>query len=147
MEERLMGLTKEDLVGTYRLISAGIERSDGTVEYPYGQDAVGYLVYLDNDRVSWHIMAANRPPFSDSDLLGGTPEENNRAFRTSNGYFGHYRIEGDVIRYDIEVAQVPNMVGAGHSYARIEGDELRITSRRMRIGGKEGQTKFVWKRV
>jgi hypothetical protein len=142
-----MGLTKEELVGTYRLIYGGIERPDGTVEYPYGEDAVGYLVYLDNDRVSWHIMAANRQPFSDPDLLGGTPEENNEAFRTSNGYFGKYRIEGDVIRYDIEVAQVPNMVGAGHSYARIEGDELRITSRRMQIGGEEAQTKFVWKRV
>jgi hypothetical protein len=142
-----MALTKEDLVGTYRLISAGIERPDGTIEYPYGEDAIGYLVYLDNDRVSWHIMAANRPPFSDPDLLGGAPEENDKAFRTSNGYFGHYRIEGDVIRYEIEVAQVPNMVGAGHSYARIEGDELLITSRPMQIGGKEGQTKFVWKRV
>ncbi len=142
-----MELTKEHLVGTYRLIYGGIERSDGTVEYPYGEDAVGYLVYLDNDRVSWHIMAANRQPFSDPDLLGGTPEENNEAFRTSNGYFGNYRIEGDVIRYDIEVAQVPNMVGAGHSYAHIEGDELRLTSRRMQIGGQEARTKFVWKRV
>src|SRR3712207_5781889 len=143
-----MGLTKEELVGTYRLIYGGIERPDGTVEYPYGEDAVGYLVYLDNDLVSWHIMAANRQPFSDPDLLGGTPEENEEAFRTSNGYFGKYRIEGDLIRYDIEVAQVPNMVGAGHhSYARLEGDELRLTSRRMRIGGEEGQTRFVWKRV
>jgi hypothetical protein len=44
MEERLKGLTKEDLVGTYRLISAGIKRSDGTVEYPYDEDAIGYLV-------------------------------------------------------------------------------------------------------
>ena len=142
-----MELTKERLVGTYCLFYGGIERSDATVEYPYGEDAVGYLVYLENDRVSWHIMAANRPPFSDPDLLGGTPEENNEAFRTSNGYFGKYHIEGDVIRYDIEVAQVPNMVGAGHSYAHLEGDELRLTSRRMQIGGEEGQTKFVWKRV
>jgi hypothetical protein len=52
IEERLMGLTKEELVGTYRLISAGIVRSNGTVEYRYGEDAIGYLVYLDNDRVS-----------------------------------------------------------------------------------------------
>ena len=89
-----MGLTKEELVGTYRLLYGGIERSDGTVEYPYGEDAKGYLVYLENDWVSWHIMAANRPAFCDPDLLGGTPEENDKAFRTSNGYFGNYRIEG-----------------------------------------------------
>ena len=50
----------------------------------------------------------------------GGPEENDEAFRTSNGYFGKYVIEGDVIRYDIEVAQVPTMVGEGHSYARLE---------------------------
>jgi hypothetical protein len=40
-----------------------------------------------------------------------------------------------------------NMVGPGHSHARLEGDELRLTSKRMRIGGHEGHTKFVWKRV
>jgi hypothetical protein len=142
-----MGLTKEDLVGTYRLVYGGIENSDGTVEYPYGEDAIGYLVYLENDRVSWHIMAANRPPFSSPDLLGGTPEENARAFRTSNGYFGKYRIEDNTIWYQIEVAQVPNMVGPGHSYAEIKGDELYLTSRPMQIGGQEGRTKFVWKRV
>jgi hypothetical protein len=46
--------------------------------------------------------------------LGG-PKENDEAFRTSNGYFGKY-----VIRCDIEVAQVPNMVGEGHSHAHLE---------------------------
>ena len=142
-----MGLTKSELVGTYRLLYGGIERSDGTIEYPYGEDAIGYLVYLNNDHVSWHIMAADRPPFFNPDLLGGSPEENDGAFRTSNGYFGKYTIEGDIVRYDIEVAQVPNMVGPGHSHAHLEGDELRLTSKRMQIGGQEGHTKFVWKRV
>ena len=47
-----MGLTKEELVGTYRLLYGGIERSDGTVEYPYGEDAKAYLIYLENDWVS-----------------------------------------------------------------------------------------------
>jgi hypothetical protein len=93
-EEYVMGLTKSELVGTYRLLYSGIERANGIVEYPYGEGAIGYLVYRDNDRVSWHIMAADRPPFSNPDLLGGRPEENDRAFRTSNGYFGKYTIEG-----------------------------------------------------
>jgi Lipocalin-like domain len=142
-----MGLTKSEMVGTYRLVYGGIERADGTIEYPYGEDAIGNLFYLDNDRVSWHIMAAASRPFSNPHLLGGSPEENEEAFRTSNGYFDKYVIEGDVIRYDIEVAQVPNMVGQGHSYAHLEGDELRRTSKPKRIGGQEGHTKFVWKRV
>jgi lipocalin-like protein len=146
-EKYLMGLTKSELVGTYRLLYGGIQWDDGTIEYPYGEGAVGHLVYLDNDRVSWHIVAADRPSFSNPDLLGESPEENDEAFRTSNGYFGTYTIEGGLIRYDIEVAQVLNMVGPGHSHARLEGDELRLTSKRMRIGGHEGHTKFVWKRV
>ena len=48
------------------------------------------------------------------------PEKNDETFRTSNGYFGKYVIEGDVIRYDIEVAQMPKMVGEGHSHAHLE---------------------------
>jgi hypothetical protein len=146
-EEYVMGLTKSELVGTYRLLYGGIEGTNGTVEYPYGEGAIGYLVCLDKDRVSGHVMSADHPPFSNPDLLGGRPEENDRAFRTSNGYFGKYTIEGDVIRYDIEVAQVPNMAGPGHSHAHLEGDELRLTSKRMQIGGYEDHTKFVRKRV
>jgi hypothetical protein len=146
-EEYVMGLTKLELVGAYHLLYGGIERANGMVEYPYVEGAIGCLVYLDNDRVSWHIMAADHPPFSNPDLLGGRPEENDRAFRTSNGYFGKYTIDGEVIRYDIEVAQVPNMACPGHSHADLEGDELRLTSKRMQIGGHEGHTKFVWKRV
>ena len=42
--------------------------------------------------------------------------ENDRTFRTSNSYVGKYTIEGDITRYDIDVAQVPNMVGQGHSH-------------------------------
>ena len=51
-EKYLMGLTKSELVGTYRLLYGGIQWDDGTIEYPYGEGAVGHLVYLDNDRVS-----------------------------------------------------------------------------------------------
>ena len=47
-----MGLTKSELVGAYHLLYGGIERANGMVEYPYGEGAIGYLVYLDNDRVS-----------------------------------------------------------------------------------------------
>ncbi len=64
-------------------------------------------------------MAADRPPLSDPDLLGGSPEGNDGAFRTSNGYFGKYGIQGDVTRYAIEVAQVPNLVSPDHSRARV----------------------------
>jgi hypothetical protein len=64
-------------------------------------------------------MAPDRPPFTDSDLLGG-PEKDDEAFRTSNGYFGKYVTERDVVRYDIEVAQVPKMVGEGHIHAHLE---------------------------
>jgi hypothetical protein len=48
------------------------------------------------------------------------PEKNDETFRISNGYFGKYVIEGDVIRYDIEVAQVPKMVSESHSHAHLE---------------------------
>jgi len=39
------------------------------------------------------------------------------------------------------------MVGEGHSHAHLEGGELKLTSKPMQIGGQEGHTKFVWKRV
>jgi hypothetical protein len=55
-----MGLTKSELVGTYHLLSGRIERSDGSLEYPYGEDAIGYLVYLDNECVSWQVRKGRK---------------------------------------------------------------------------------------
>lgn len=78
MEDNVMGLTKSELVGAYRLLYGRIERTAGTIEYPYGEDATGYLLYLDHDRVSWHIMVADRRPFSNPDLLGGAPKRTTR---------------------------------------------------------------------
>ena len=35
--------------------------------YPYGEDAMGYLIYTTEDYVSVHIMRANRPRCASDD--------------------------------------------------------------------------------
>jgi len=144
-----MSLNRQDLIGTYRLVYGGMERADGTIGYPFGPDAVAYLTYLENGYASWHMMAANRPPFVRYGLHGGTPEENDRAFRTGLSYWARYSIEGDDIWYDIEICPIPNLVGrrTNHSRAELRGDKLHLTSQPFLVDGRECRTKFIWQRL
>ncbi len=38
-------MAENSLVGTWRLVSVEFREEDGTVSYPYGRDALGYLTY------------------------------------------------------------------------------------------------------
>lgn len=144
-----MSLSKSELVGTYRLFSGAMQRADGTIGYPFGRGAVGYLLYLESGYASWHMMAGGRQPFAQYSLHGGTPEENDRAFRTCMSYWARYSIEGDEIWYDIEVCPIPNLVGrrTNHSHAELRGDKLHLISMPFVVDGQECRTKFIWQRI
>lgn len=81
----------------YKLQSGAMESNDGKVDYPYGKAAVGYLFYLENGMMSFHMMASDRKPFAQYGLHGGSPQDNDAAFRTSLSFCGRYSIEGDEI--------------------------------------------------
>ena len=59
------------LVGTWRLVSLEVRGSDGQVQYPYGPDATGYLMYSADGYMSAVVMSANRPSFAAGDSLPG----------------------------------------------------------------------------
>ncbi len=138
-----MSLSTAELVETYRLFSGAMQRADGTIGYPFGQDAVGYLLYLESGYASWHMMAGGRQPFAQYSLHAGTPEENDRAFRTCLSYWARYVIEDD------EICPIPNLVGprTNHSHAELRGDKLHLTSMPFVVNGQECRTKFIWQRI
>jgi hypothetical protein len=41
-------LTREQFVGVWKLVSWENHLADGTVRYPFGKDALGYLLYWEN---------------------------------------------------------------------------------------------------
>ena len=75
-------LKPEDLIGTWRLRSWKNTGSDGSSVYPVGEHPVGYISYHNGNYVSVEIMAANRQPFRDGDVFGGTADERSAAIST-----------------------------------------------------------------
>ena len=87
-----------DKLGTYKMVSGEMQRSDGTVEYPFGKDAIGYLAYTADDFMWFEINTMNRTPFKSGDWFG-TKDENEEAMKTHLSLCGRYKIEGDELHY------------------------------------------------
>ncbi|MDP8972029.1 MAG: lipocalin-like domain-containing protein [Actinomycetota bacterium] len=83
------------LVGTWRLVSwENRDIVDGRVDYPLGEDAVGYIMYGQDGFMSVAIARPDRPTFSAGDLLGGSAGERERAAETYVSYCGTYEFRG-----------------------------------------------------
>jgi hypothetical protein len=118
-------MTRNALVGTWRLVSWELRDDEGQVSYPFGQAALGYLTYADDGHMSVIITAVDRPRFGGDDMLRGTAEERAAAAETCVAYCGTYRIEGDTARIQVEASLFPNWLGTTQE-RRIERDGERI---------------------
>src|ERR687895_290904 len=58
---------RANLLGAWRLVTWQSINTDGTVDYPLGPDAVGQLMYTDNNRMSAQLAAVDQPPFASDD--------------------------------------------------------------------------------
>ena len=56
------------LVGTWRLLAWEAQATDGTVSDPFGERAVGYLVFIADGRMLAQVMPSNRRSFADGDI-------------------------------------------------------------------------------
>ncbi|MFK7945553.1 MAG: lipocalin-like domain-containing protein [Paracoccaceae bacterium] len=88
--------------GTWRLVTYTIALPDGLVINPLGSAPRGQIVYTPEGRMAAHLMHGgdpdpDAPPFPDP-LIGG-------------GYCGSYRIEGNRVFHDVEIATVAGRPG------------------------------------
>lgn len=75
-------------------------------------------------------MAAQRTPYQEPDVFGGTPEERSEAISTYVGYAGRFEVvpDEDTVVHHIEVCSYPNWIGdAQVRFAKLEGDQLTLT--------------------
>ena len=90
----------ERIVGTWRLVHSVSIDSNGNREYPYGEDAVGYIHYSDTGVMAVQISRKAR---------NGTGDLSNFR-REYMAYFGRYEIDEtrQVVRHFIEGQIFPN---------------------------------------
>jgi Lipocalin-like domain len=101
---------KDQLAGSWRLVSINNLRVDGSKYELFGPSAKGIVIFDRNGTYSFQIMRAGRPSFVAESRLEGTPEENTAAVRGMISHFGTYEIDepSHSVTFRIEGSSYPN---------------------------------------
>ncbi len=141
-------MAQNRFIGTWRLVSYEVRSTDGQITYPWGQDALGYLIYNKDGYMMVAIMSGNRPKFASSDFIGGSVEEKTDAADTYISYGGRYEVKGGRVIHHIEICSYPNWTGVDQERIfEFVGDRLELQSLPTLYGGIQQTAHLIWQRV
>lgn len=141
------GRPEQALLGTWRLVSWGAQAPDGSVTYPLGEQAVGYLVYTADGRMFAQLMRPGRPGFAGGDMVSGTAEENAAAIGGYVAYSGTFEVRDGAVFHRVDLSLFPNWIG-GEQRRSINWAEGRLvlSSPPVMVGGRTLVHRIVWER-
>lgn len=131
-------------VGTWKLISCTETDPKGKTFYPWGQDAIGYLIYTAEGIMAVQIMRKNRNPFSGNDITQATPQEGQQLAKDYNAYFGPFKVDetNKTVIHTVQGHLNPNMIGKNNIRVyKFYDDKLSLTTQGSNI--KE----IIWQKV
>ena len=137
---------KEQLAGTWTIISNDNVAPDGTKRQLFGPNPKGILVLAPNGQYAQIIVRPDTPKFKVNNRLEGTPEENTAAVRGTTATFGTWSVDedGKTLTVRNEGSMFPNQVGSESKRTiTLQGDQLRVSNPTPASGGK---SESVWKR-
>jgi hypothetical protein len=140
---------KEQVVGTWIIVSVDNMRDDGSKTELFGPNPKGILIYTSDGHFTLVNMRGDLPKFAAKNRDQGTPEENKAVVQGSIAYFGTYTVdEADkIISARIEGSTYPNFIGGPDQkrlVTSVTADELTFVNPAASAGGK---LQLVWKRV
>jgi len=148
MRDKGVKMKTKSFVGTWRLVSCELRTGEGQVSYPFGKDAVGYIMYNEDGYMSVVIMSTNRPKFTSGDLLKGTTEEKVAAAETYVSYCGRYDVKDEKVVHHIEISFFPNWIGVQQERLYMfEENQLTLSTLPMLLDGQVQSAHLIWERV
>jgi Lipocalin-like domain len=139
---------KDQLVGTWALVSNDNVAPDGTKRQIFGANPKGILIYEANGRYAQIFLRPGRPKFKANNRLQGTPEEIKAAYEGALVHFGTWSVtEADnTIVLRTEGALYPNQEGTEgkRSIVSLTADELKLVNP---ASGAGGITEAVFRRA
>lgn len=139
------------MIGSWKLVSSEMRKSNGEIVYPLGKNAQGSIIYTKSGRFSAQVMSAERPSFVSGDPFNGTAEEIETSFKGVVSYYGTYvhDNENGLVEHHVEGSLFPNWEGQVQKrFFELIGNQLNITSAPVLLGGGgEIVVALVWERV
>ena len=141
---------KSPIIGAWKLISFEIQRENGEVTYPFGQNAQGSLIYTESGRFSGQLMRPDRPKFASGDQMRGTAEEIKANYKGFVSYYGSYEFDmkkGFIIHH-VEGSLLPNWEGQRQiRFFKLLCNRLKLSTPRTLWGGEEVVGVLLWERI
>lgn len=100
------------LLGSWELVDYNRRQGD-TVIWPFGKDAVGFIQYGDDGRMSATLSHRRRPPLAtipDAHWRGDAAAWAEAAM-TYVAYTGTFRLDGNRVEHHVEASLYPNWIG------------------------------------
>jgi len=140
---------KEQLVGTWMLVSSTSIRPDGTKIDLYGPDPKGIVIYTSDGHFALLNTRADLPKLAANNRARATAEEARAVVAGSIAYFGTYLVNEveKVITVKVEGSTFANMIGgAGQKriITSLTADELKFINPRTPSGVT---LEVIWKRA
>jgi hypothetical protein len=141
-------MRQNPLIGTWRLVSWQNRSAEGRINYPLGEDAVGYIMYNADGYMFVAIMRRDRPMFAAADLFGGSAQEKARATDAYVSYCGRYEFRGETVVHHVELSLFPNWIGADQErLVEFAEDRLILSTRPTLFGGSQQTARLIWERL
>ena len=138
---------KEQLVGTWTLVSNDNVAPDGTKRQLFGPNPKGYMVLSPEGRYVQILSKPDRPKFKINSRLEGTPEENKTAVQGTTATFGTWTVDeaNKILIVRNEGGLFPNQAGTESKRSvTLAGDDLKVSNPNPGSGGK---SEVVFKRA
>ncbi|MEN3090393.1 MAG: lipocalin-like domain-containing protein [Staphylococcus pseudoxylosus] len=135
---------QEQLIGTWKLRTYQDVAEDGTIYYPLGKDATGFIMYNPDGYMSAQLMQQGRPSYASGDLHKGTTEEMATAAEGYVAYSGKFKIDeaNATLYHTMDVSMNPTWLGntQPREYT-LEDNVLTL------VNGNNRNQKLIWDRV
>jgi len=136
------------LLGTWRLVSFEVRSADGTVRFPYGRGARGYLIYNADGYMSVAFARADRPTFPSADPASGSTDDWLASAKGYTSYCGRWELRGDMVVHHVDVSLFPNWAGGTQErLMALEGNLLTLSTPPYPVRGEPRTGHLVWERV
>jgi hypothetical protein len=140
---------KEQVVGTWLLVSAETTNKDGSKFHSFGPNPKGMVVFDANGRYVQVLMSSTLPKFASANRMRGTDQENKAVVQGSIAYYGTWTVDETAKTMLQRVEANTWALHSGIEYKRpistLTADDLVFTNPGSSAGG--GSTVLTFKRA
>ena len=138
---------KEQVIGTWALVSDSNTRPDGSSFEPFGPHPKGLMILAADGFFSVQIHRPDLPKYAGNNRMEGSAEENKATAQGAISFFGTYSVSATdhTLNFHVESSSFPNWNGTDQKRViALEGDEMKYSNPAASTGGR---AQLVWRRA